>query len=448
MRALRGRDAARSAPGELVAVMGPSGSGKSTLLHLAGGLDTPTAGRGRRRGHRARRPVPPGARPAAPPRGRLRLPGPQPRARADRGGERRRCRASSTACRRAGPAARRMAALEEVGIAELADRFPDDMSGGQQQRVAIARALVGDRRLVLADEPTGALDSTTGEAVMALLRGRCDAGAAGVLVTHDARHAAWADRVVFLRDGARRRRVGLPRAGPGAGVSSWSAALRIARRDARRARGRSALVLAMIALPVLGVTARRRARAHLPAQPRAAGDPRRSGAADVALTRLRAARRSSRTPRPRPAATRRGGRDPARARRSTWPPALPAGQPRPCPTATSGRAASVPGRRDARPSCASSPTTTRSPPGSTRRSTGRAPDGPGEAVLTDSARRAARRRVRGTRCELPAGRGHRRRHRRRRRPRPTLLDRRCSTPARCRPATPAAPAARRPAAGR
>ena len=94
-----------------------------------------------------------------------------------------------------------LAALEEVGIADLADRFPDDMSGGQQQRVAIARALVGSRRLVLADEPTGALDSTTGEAVMALLRRRCDAGAAGVLVTHDARHAAWADRVVFLRDG-------------------------------------------------------------------------------------------------------------------------------------------------------------------------------------------------------------------------------------------------------
>jgi putative ABC transport system ATP-binding protein len=75
------------------------------------------------------------------------------------------------------------------------------MSGGQQQRVAIARALVGDRRLVLADEPTGALDSQTGEAVLKLLRARVDAGAAGVLVTHEARHAAWADRVVFLRDG-------------------------------------------------------------------------------------------------------------------------------------------------------------------------------------------------------------------------------------------------------
>jgi putative ABC transport system ATP-binding protein len=75
------------------------------------------------------------------------------------------------------------------------------MSGGQQQRIAFARAIVGDRRLVLADEPTGALDTETGEQVLRLLRARCDAGAAGVLVTHEARHAAWADRVVFLRDG-------------------------------------------------------------------------------------------------------------------------------------------------------------------------------------------------------------------------------------------------------
>ena len=75
------------------------------------------------------------------------------------------------------------------------------MSGGQQQRVAIARALVGSRRLVLADEPTGALDSHTGEDVLRVLRERCDEGVAGLLVTHEARHAAWADRVVFLRDG-------------------------------------------------------------------------------------------------------------------------------------------------------------------------------------------------------------------------------------------------------
>jgi putative ABC transport system ATP-binding protein len=92
-------------------------------------------------------------------------------------------------------------ALTEVGIEDLAERFPDEMSGGQQQRVAIARAIVGERRLILADEPTGALDTDTGEEILRLLRARCDAGAAGVLVTHEARHAAWADRVVFLRDG-------------------------------------------------------------------------------------------------------------------------------------------------------------------------------------------------------------------------------------------------------
>ena len=99
--------------------------------------------------------------------------------------------------------ARRIAldSLETVGIPELADRYSEHMSGGQQQRVAIARALVGDRRLVLADEPTGALDSQTGEAVLRVLRARCDNGAGGLLVTHEARHAAWADRVVFLRDG-------------------------------------------------------------------------------------------------------------------------------------------------------------------------------------------------------------------------------------------------------
>ena len=92
-------------------------------------------------------------------------------------------------------------ALQEVGLDGYEERYPDEMSGGQQQRVAIARALVGDRRLMLADEPTGALDSHTGEAVLRLLRSKVDAGAAAVLVTHEARHAAWADRVIFLRDG-------------------------------------------------------------------------------------------------------------------------------------------------------------------------------------------------------------------------------------------------------
>ena len=177
-------------PGELVAVMGPSGSGKSTLLHLAGGLDSPTSGEvlveGTALSGLSRKQLAQLRRravgyvfqdlnlvPALTAAENVSLP------RELDGVSSRRARTEA------------VAALEEVGIGELADRFPDDMSGGQQQRVAIARALVGQRRLVLADEPTGALDSHTGEAVMALLRQRCDAGAAAVLVTHDARYAAW-----------------------------------------------------------------------------------------------------------------------------------------------------------------------------------------------------------------------------------------------------------------
>jgi putative ABC transport system ATP-binding protein len=186
--------------GELVAVMGPSGSGKSTLLTIAGGLDSPTAGtvtiEGTELGTLSRKQLAALRRrsigyvfqdfnliPALTAAENVALP--------------RELDGDSTR------AARRLAltALDELGIADLGDRFPDDMSGGQQQRVAIARAVVGDRRLVLTDEPTGALDTETGEQVLRLLRARCSAGAAGVLVTHEARHAAWADRVVFLRDG-------------------------------------------------------------------------------------------------------------------------------------------------------------------------------------------------------------------------------------------------------
>ena len=189
------------AAGELVAVMGPSGSGKSTLLNLAGGLDSPTSGdvmvEGRRLGGLTRSSLAQLRRrsigyvfqslnliPSLTAVENVMLPRELDGASAGR--------------------ARRdaLAALIDVDMADLTDRFPDDMSGGQQQRVAIARAIVGDRRLVLADEPTGALDSQTGEDVLRLLRSRCDNGAAGVLVTHDARHAGWADRVVFLRDGA------------------------------------------------------------------------------------------------------------------------------------------------------------------------------------------------------------------------------------------------------
>jgi putative ABC transport system ATP-binding protein len=199
VHALRGVSL-RVAAGELVAVMGPSGSGKSTLLTIAGGLDSPTGGtvsiEGTEIGALSRKTLAALRRrsvgyvfqdfnliPALTAAENIALP--------------RELDGDSTR------AARKLAlvALDEVGIPELADRVPDDMSGGQQQRVAIARAIVGERRLVLADEPTGALDTETGEQVLRLLRARCDAGAAGVLVTHEARHAAWADRVVFLRDG-------------------------------------------------------------------------------------------------------------------------------------------------------------------------------------------------------------------------------------------------------
>jgi putative ABC transport system ATP-binding protein len=199
VHALRGVDLSVY-PGELVAVMGPSGSGKSTLLTLAGGLDMPTSGRvlvegtditTASRGQLAalrRRSIgyvfqDYNLIPALTAAENIALP----------------LELDGVPARRARTSA--LAALDEMGLRATADRFPDEMSGGQQQRVAIARALVGDRRLVLADEPTGALDSETGESVLALLRSRCDAGAAGILVTHEPRFAAWADRVVFLRDG-------------------------------------------------------------------------------------------------------------------------------------------------------------------------------------------------------------------------------------------------------
>lgn len=186
--------------GELVAVMGPSGSGKSTLLNLAGALDRPTTGRvlidgvdvttlnPRELAAVRRRKV--GfifqdfnLIPSLTAQENVALP----------------LELDGVARRVAAKLAR--TSLESVGLAGIYPKFPDEMSGGQRQRVAIARALVGERRLVLADEPTGALDSATGDQILQVIRERCDAGAAGLLVTHEARHAAWADRVIFLRDG-------------------------------------------------------------------------------------------------------------------------------------------------------------------------------------------------------------------------------------------------------
>jgi putative ABC transport system ATP-binding protein len=187
-------------PGEFVAVMGSSGSGKSTLLNLAGGLDSPTAGavyvaghdlsklsitdlaavRRRHVGYIFQRlnllPTLTALENVMMP---LELDGVRPKE------------------------AQRQAidALVAAGIGEQANRYPDNLSGGQQQRVAVARAIVGERTLILADEPTGALDTTTGERVMDLLATQCEQGRAVILVTHEPRFASYADRVINLRDG-------------------------------------------------------------------------------------------------------------------------------------------------------------------------------------------------------------------------------------------------------
>jgi putative ABC transport system ATP-binding protein len=186
--------------GSLVAVMGPSGSGKSTLLTIAGSLEEPTTGE-------------------------VVIDGASLRAmsRNDKARLRRRTigyvfqefnlLAGLTAVENVtlpleldGLAAKKahaagMAALDELGLADRATHFPDELSGGERQRVAIARAVVGERHLLLADEPSGALDSTNGEAVMRMILNACKRGVAAVVVTHDAQLASWADRVVFLRDG-------------------------------------------------------------------------------------------------------------------------------------------------------------------------------------------------------------------------------------------------------
>ena len=190
----------RIMPGEFVAIMGPSGSGKSTLMNLIGCLDTPTSGSYECDGvdvstldaeelAELRRdkigfvfqgfhllPRMDATDNVAMPLGYARVPHAERRERA-------------------------LAALASVGLAERAGHHPNELSGGQQQRVAIARALVMHPPILLADEPTGALDSKTGEEILALFKQLRDDGHTVILITHDAHVAAHADRTYEMHDG-------------------------------------------------------------------------------------------------------------------------------------------------------------------------------------------------------------------------------------------------------
>ena len=187
--------------GELVALMGPSGSGKTSVLHLASGLLAPTAGvvsvdgapmapTDRSRWAHARRRVVGVVHqrldllPGLDVLDNVALP----------------LLLDGTRVRTAHQQARQ--AMERLGVAELAPSKPAELSVGEQQLVAVARAVAGSRKLVLADEPTAALDTVAAERVVELLAGLAADGTAVLMATHDARLGSWADRVLYLRDGS------------------------------------------------------------------------------------------------------------------------------------------------------------------------------------------------------------------------------------------------------
>jgi len=187
--------------GEMVAAMGPSGSGKSTLLTIAGTLEEPTTGEVLIAGQSVRNM-------SKAKKAQLRrrtigyvfqdfnlLPGLTAAENVSLPLE-----LDGTSARKARVVA--LKSLDGLGLGNRASHYPDQLSGGERQRVAIARAMVGERRIVLADEPSGALDSVNSEAIMRLLHSACkDTGMTAMVVTHDAQLAAWADRVIFIRDG-------------------------------------------------------------------------------------------------------------------------------------------------------------------------------------------------------------------------------------------------------
>jgi putative ABC transport system ATP-binding protein len=199
VRALRGVDLA-ICEGEILSIMGPSGSGKSTLMHIVGMLDTPTDGDVVVEGEEASHLTP---NRLAELRNRkvgfvfqsFNL---LPRTTAMANVELPLVYAGVSGAERV---SRAREALEAVGLGDRMDHLPNQLSGGQQQRVAIARALVTRPAIVLADEPTGNLDSRSGIEVMALLQDLNDQGMTVVLVTHDDRVARHAQRIVHLKDG-------------------------------------------------------------------------------------------------------------------------------------------------------------------------------------------------------------------------------------------------------
>jgi len=186
--------------GEFVSISGPSGCGKTTLLSIHGLLDTPTGGTYTLAGHSVE-----SLTPSERARVRNRQIGFIFQAFNLIGDLNVYENVELPLTYRGMPSAERQQrvtqALERVGMAHRMKHYPSQLSGGQQQRVAVARAVAGDPAILLADEPTGNLDSQNGEAVMELLRELHQGGATICMVTHDPRYAQWAERAVHLFDG-------------------------------------------------------------------------------------------------------------------------------------------------------------------------------------------------------------------------------------------------------